>query len=96
MKEYVIKWSARFKKDYQRAIKRGLDREKMHTLIGLLAMGEKLPSQYRDHALKGDAIGRRECHIGGPKSDWLLVYERDDSILRILLIRTGTHADVFG
>lgn len=45
----------------------------------LVADCAKLPSQYRDHALKGDAIGRRECHIGGPKSDWLLVYERDDT-----------------
>jgi len=47
--------------------------------------------KYRDHALKGNYIGRRECHIS---SDWLLIYRVDGN--ELYLDRTGTHADLFG
>ncbi|WP_407711855.1 type II toxin-antitoxin system YafQ family toxin [Bullifex porci] len=46
----------------------------------------------RDHALTGDYIGFRECHI---QPDWLIVYRIDNDELLIFLSRTGTHADLF-
>ncbi|MBN1559513.1 type II toxin-antitoxin system mRNA interferase toxin, RelE/StbE family [candidate division KSB1 bacterium] len=36
-------------------------------------------------------LGSRECHI---ELDWLLIYENDD--LELILIRTGSHTDLFG
>jgi hypothetical protein len=38
----------------------------------MLFLGEQLPPEYLDHALTGDWIGFRECHIGG---DFLMIYE---------------------
>ena len=52
--------------------KRGKDLEKLKTVLNLLQQGIELPAKYKDHALTGNYIGCRECHI---EPDWLLVYE---------------------
>ena len=82
-----------FKKDYKRAIKRGLKIELLEQVVTLLAMGEQLPDKNRDHDLSGDWAGHRECHI---LPDWLLVYRIEDDVLVLTLARTGTHSDLFG
>ena len=46
----------------------------------------------RDHALTGDWIGHRECHI---QPDWLLIYRIEDNVLVLTLARTGSHSDLF-
>ena len=53
---------------------------------------QELPAKYKDHALSGDYLGCRECHI---EPDWLLVYEILNNELLILLLTTGTHSDLF-
>ena len=88
---YTIDKTTAFLKDLARAKKRGLDLEKLQRIIGILTLGQKLPSNCRDHALKGDMQGKRECHIS---PDWLLVYERNDEKLVLLLVRTGTHREL--
>ena len=60
--------------------------------ITILAEGNALPPEYRDHALNGNYSGCRECHIA---LDWLLVYEIVDRELLLYLTRTGTHSDIF-
>ena len=57
-----------------------------------LAAGQPLPDKNRDHALTGDSIGFRECHI---RPDWLLVYRVDGEDLILFLFRTGSHTDLF-
>ncbi|MDE7288914.1 MAG: type II toxin-antitoxin system YafQ family toxin, partial [Oscillospiraceae bacterium] len=47
---------------------------------------------YKDHWLKGNFEGCRECHI---QPDWLLIYEVDNGDLILYLTRTGTHSDLF-
>lgn len=47
------------KKDYKRAIKRGLKIELLEQVVALLAMGEPLPDKNRDHDLSGDWAGHR-------------------------------------
>ncbi|MEI8230888.1 MAG: type II toxin-antitoxin system YafQ family toxin [Candidatus Peregrinibacteria bacterium] len=64
--------------------------QKLETAIDLLASGE-IPSEYRDHPLKGLFENARECHIA---PDWLLMYTKDHEKLILLLLRTGTHRDV--
>ena len=46
----------------------------------------------RDHALTGNYIGHRECHI---LPDWLLIYKIESDILTLTLTRTGSHSDLF-
>jgi len=88
-----IVWTSHFKKDYKLAMKRGQNINLLDDIIRLLAKGEPLPETNRDHALSGNRIGHRECHI---QSDWLLVYHVDNDILVLTLTRTGTHSDLFG
>ena len=59
----------------------------------MLAMGETLPDKHKDHALTGNWVGHRECHI---LPDWLLIYRIEDEVLVLTLARTGTHSDLFG
>ena len=95
MKEtkYTVKYTTSFKKDYIRAIKRGLKIELLEQVVALLSMGEPLPDKNRDHDLSGDWAGHRKCHI---LPDWLLVYRIEDDVLVLTLARTGTHSDLFG
>lgn len=91
--KYVVKFTTQFRKDYKLAMKRGLKIELLERVIMLLASGEALPEKNKDHALTGNWVGHRECHI---LPDWLLVYRVEDDILVLTLTRTGTHSDLFG
>ena len=87
----TIKYQSAFKKDYKRIKRRGYDTRLLEKVMGLLAEGQTLPPEYRDHALTGDYSGCRECHIA---PDWLLVYELVERDLILYLMRTGTHSDL--
>lgn len=91
--KFTVKPTSQFKKDYKLAKKRGLKIELLKDVIAKLAMGEALPEKNRDHALTGNWVGHRECHI---QPDWLLVYRIEDDVLVLTLARTGTHSDLFG
>lgn len=82
--------TTQFKKDYKALVKRGRDPGKLKSLTELLQEPGPLPQEYRDHPLKGQLHGTRECRIQG---DWLLIYEIDGDSVR--LIRTGTHSELF-
>ncbi|MEA5023274.1 mRNA interferase toxin YafQ [bioreactor metagenome] len=89
---YKIFPSTQFKKDLKLVLKRGYNMNLMDEVVTTLAQGKTLPEKYRDHALKGNYEGCRECHI---TPDWLLVYELTDNELILYLTRTGTHSDLF-
>lgn len=88
-----IVWTTQFKKDYKLALKRHMDIALLDDIIRILSRGEPLPEKKRDHALTGDWVGHRECHI---LPDWLLVYRIENDVLVLTLARTGTHSDLFG
>ena len=90
--KYTVKTTTLFKKDFKLAMKRGLNVELLENIIALLAMGEPLPTKNKDHALTGNWVGHRECHI---LLDWLLIYRVEDDVLVLTLARTGTHSDLF-
>lgn len=81
---------SRFKKDFKKLPSSGRDITKLANVIRSLANDEPLPSHNRDHALTGNYVGHRECHIS---PDWLLVYKVDDDDL--ILVRTGSHSELF-
>lgn len=90
--KYTVKTTTLFKKDFKLAMKRGLNIELLENIIALLSMGEPLPKKNKDHALTGNWVGHRECHI---LPDWLLIYRIEDDVLVLTLARTGTHSDLF-
>ncbi len=81
---------SQFKKDYRRCLKREYDIEKLRIAIEVLANGKKLETKYKDHSLLGEYRDCRECHI---EPDWLLIYKLTE--YELILIRTGTHTDLF-
>ena len=88
----TVKFTTQFRKDYKLAMKRGLRIALLEEVVERLAMGELLPEKNRDHALTGDWVGHRECHI---QPDWLLIYEIADDTLFLYLTRTGSHSELF-
>lgn len=75
----------------KRIAKRGKNIDKLQTVVDTLQQGKNLSPRYKLHSLKGEWVPALECHI---EPDWLLVFEmRDD---HIMLLRTGTHSDLFG
>jgi mRNA interferase YafQ len=86
----TIRRTAQFKQDVKRMQRRGKDLEKLKRVLETLMKEEKLAQEYRDHVLVGQYKGTRECHI---EPDWLLIYELAES--EIVLIRTGSHSDLF-
>ncbi len=95
MNRYTLEVTNKFKKDFKRCMKRGLEIEKIQEAMRMLEASGSLPDEYRPHKLVGNYIGKWECHIGGRNSDWLMVWEQDDTKLTLLMLRTGTHSDIF-
>ncbi len=81
-----------FRKDLKITAKRGYDLDLLNNVIEKPANRETLEKKYRDHALTGNYIGFRECHI---QPDWLLIYRINNNELFLFLSRTGTHSDLF-
>ena len=92
MTKYTIKTTTQFKKDFKLAKRRNRNMNLLKEIVDKLANGEPLDEKYRDHALTGNWIGHRECHI---QPDWLLVYRVEDDVLVLTLSRTGSHSDLF-
>lgn len=90
--KYDVQFTTQFKKDLKLAKKQNKDLEKLFAVIEVLASGETLPPQYRDHDLSGNYKGTRECHV---EPDWLLIYEIRDNVLVLMLYRLGTHSELF-
>lgn len=89
---YRLEQSNQFKKDIKLAKKRGLNMKLLDEVVTLLVMEEKLPSKYKPHKLSRNYEGYWECHL---KPDWLLVWDQEEEIKLITLVRTGTHSDLF-
>ncbi len=89
---YKIGYTNRFKKDFKRCVKRGLDINLLEKTIELLRLDGKLPTNYKPHKLTGIYSDCWECHL---QFDWLLVWKQNDSELIILFMNTGSHSDIF-
>ena len=89
--KYRVYQTTRCKKSLKKMVKRGKSRAKFLTVVRMLANGEVLPPQYKDHPLVNNLAGFRDCHI---ENDWVLIYKIQDNILILTLADTGTHSDL--
>ena len=87
-----VRYTKKFNKDRKLIVKRGYDIQKLKDVIELLRERKPLDEKYKDHALSGNYKNYRECHI---EPDWLLIYKIENEILTLVLLRTGTHSDLF-
>lgn len=86
-------------KDFETSIRRlkhsGIKifvKKKIEQTIDLLASGQKLPDNYRDHKLNGELKDFRECHI---KGNLLLIYKIEKNNLVLILVNIGSHSELF-
>ena len=89
----VLRVSKSFKKDYKKLSRKEI--EETDLVIKKLLAGELLEEKYKDHALHGNYIGYRECHV---KPDLLLVYTKTitGELLLITVYRISSHSNIFG
>lgn len=87
-----IKFTTQFKRDVKLLSKQHKNLDLLFDTIEKLANMETLDSKYKDHNLSGDFYGCRECHI---EPDFLLIYEIHNDIMALLLVRTGSHSNLF-
>lgn len=60
---YELVTTAKFRKDVKLMKKRGKNLKLLQEVIDTLFEGKLLDAKYKDHALVGNYIGFRECHI---------------------------------
>ena len=82
---YEVIYTGQFKKSLKLCVRRGLDIKNFTTVLDILQEKGQLP-------LHGNYEGCWECHI---TPDWLLIWQQDDKQLRLILVDTGSHSDLF-
>ena len=94
MTKYDVRYSQEFKKSLKKVTKQGKNIEKLLDVVDKLVYKEKLEPKLKNHKLKDDGYfyDCYECHID---PDWLLVYKYLNDELVLLLVKTGSHSDLF-
>ena len=94
MLKQVKYFSNKFIKDYELIKRRGYNLKEFEEIVNLLLKELEIPVKYRVHKLSDskDFKGMKELHI---RPDWLLIYYIDYSSSTLVLVRTGTHSDLF-
>ena len=89
----TIKFGNRFKKDFRRE-ERGryarLVEAELRVVLDMLIVDDELPIKFRDHALAGEWIDHRDCHI---RPDLVLIYRKPDDV-SLELVRLGSHSEL--
>ena len=90
-------YTQQFSKDWARLSRSGrYDMAGLkRVMLLLIANDAPLGPEWKDHPLKGEWSGHRECHVGG---DFLLIYRADDTAGKsgmIVFVRAGTHSELF-
>jgi len=88
-----IERTSKFKRDYRREKSgrhsRVLD-AKLRDVIEKLIIDEALPHNNFDHALTGNWVDHRDCHI---RPDLVLIYRKPDDET-LVLVRLGSHSEL--
>ena len=86
----ALRTTGQFGHDLKKARRRRKDEDKLWIIVEQLVRGEPLAPRHRPHRLGGEWRDHRECHI---EPDWLLIWRETAS--EIVLVRLGSHADLF-
>ena len=68
---------------------------KLDGVIVKLAIDAPHSELFKDHPLRGQWVGKRECHVTSVTDDWLLIYEKVGGD-RLFLHATGDHQMLYG
>lgn len=90
---YHIFRSNSFEKDLKKVSKqKDFKRFSLEKVIDLLRDGGKLDSKYKNHKLQGSMSHQYDLHV---QNDLVLIYEKDEEIRLIALLRLSSHSDIF-
>jgi len=89
---YKLRVTKKFDKSFDLCAKRGYDMNVIREAMRLLVESGELPPEYKTHKLIGKYKGCLECHL---KPDWLMIWEKHENELVMLMVDTGTHSDLF-
>ena len=88
---YKLEYSNQFKKDFKKVVKLTIpDVVEVGHVITTLQQGQTLAQKYVDHALTGNWLNYRDCHV---KPDLVLIYKIESGTLK--LARIGSHSELF-
>jgi len=84
-----------FKKDLQKAIKDSKKNTDLlkHIIQTYLVQNKVVPEKYKPHQLVGKWKPHMECHI---QPDFLLIWDIDEQANELILVRCGSHSELFG
>ena len=89
----IVKYTSRFRRDYRRE-QPGQYSKKLDALlmevVNLLAADNPLPRRNVDHALTGEWVDHRDCHL---RTDLVLIYRKPDDE-NLELVRLGSHSEL--
>jgi mRNA interferase YafQ len=90
-----IRTKGTFKKDLKKAIRNPKqDTDLLKLLIDSeLILTGTMPNKYHPHLLSGSWKPHMECHI---QPNFLLIWDVDWGNNEIILVRCGSHAELFG
>lgn len=92
---FQIQYTGQFKKDLKLIKKRSVNEfESLRKMVSLLENGGHLlvSSKHKPHILSGNYSKHWECHV---MPDLLLIWLQKDVEETIILVRAGTHSDLF-
>lgn len=89
---FLLKFSSRFKKDLKFYKYDKVFLVELEKVLDILAKGKDLPDKNLNHPLVGEFKGCFKCHI---KTNILLIYKIEKSELIVLLLRVGSHSNLF-
>jgi mRNA interferase YafQ len=81
-----------FIKEFKKARLADAQFEKFIKFANILIKEEWLPTESKDHSLLGEYQDCREFHIGG---DMLIIYLANSKADETILLRIGTHSQLF-
>jgi mRNA interferase YafQ len=86
-----LRTTTAFEKDLRRLERQRKDIDKLEEIVNLLQAQKPVPPRCRPHPLRGNWSGHWDCHVD---ADWLLLYRIAET--RLILVRTGSRAELFG
>lgn len=90
---YQIYRINKFEKDLKKACKhKDFSPHKLQEVIDILESGIDIDIKYKNHRLHGTLSGTYDLHV---QNDLILLYEKDEEIRLIALMRLGSHSELF-
>ena len=90
---YQVYRTNKFEKDLKKVYKhKDFNPHKLQEVVDILESGATIDSKYKNHRLHDSLGDTYDLHV---QNDLILLYEKDEEIRLIALIRLGSHSELF-